>query len=218
MKVYAKNSFDRFGDDLTEEILQYLTFEDKIRLECVSKQWRRLVFNKQFAIEIHCSYITTKDNLNQLIIDEDLDEVLTKKELNNEGLISVLKKCPNITDVKIEFRVKDEVLSLISQYCSRIKSLTHSTEFDNALDFFGIYGHKLEELDIINLKQDLNENSSEDIKTILEFCPNLKKIKFFELSVIFTEDKKFLPKLEHIISGFAIDSECMDKIKILSNK
>ena len=52
MKVYPKNSFDRFGDDLTELILQYLTFEDKVRLECVSKQWRRLVFNKQFAIEI----------------------------------------------------------------------------------------------------------------------------------------------------------------------
>ena len=31
---------DRFGDDLTELILQYLTFEDKVRLECVSKQWR----------------------------------------------------------------------------------------------------------------------------------------------------------------------------------
>ena len=51
MKVYAKNSFDRLGDDLTELILQYLTFEDKVRLECVSKQWRRLVYNKQFIIE-----------------------------------------------------------------------------------------------------------------------------------------------------------------------
>ena len=40
MKVYAKNSFDRLGDDLTELILQYLTFEDKVRLECVSKQWK----------------------------------------------------------------------------------------------------------------------------------------------------------------------------------
>ena len=52
MKVYAKNSFDRFGDDLTEEILQYLTFEDKIRLECVSKKWQRCVYRKQFRINI----------------------------------------------------------------------------------------------------------------------------------------------------------------------
>ena len=52
MKVYAKNSFDRLGDDLTELILQYLTFEDKVRLECVSKQWRRLIYNKQSVINI----------------------------------------------------------------------------------------------------------------------------------------------------------------------
>ena len=60
MKVNAKNSFDRLGDDLTELILQYLTFEDKVRLECVSKQWRRLVFNKQFVIEFgyYYSYMT----------------------------------------------------------------------------------------------------------------------------------------------------------------
>ena len=50
MKVYAKNSFDRLGDDLTELILQYLTFEDTVRLECVSKQWRRLIYNKQSVI------------------------------------------------------------------------------------------------------------------------------------------------------------------------
>ena len=36
-KVYAKDSMDRFGDDLTEEVIQYLTFKDKVRLECVSK-------------------------------------------------------------------------------------------------------------------------------------------------------------------------------------
>ena len=35
MKVYAKNSFDRFSDDLTEAILKYLKFEDKIRLEII---------------------------------------------------------------------------------------------------------------------------------------------------------------------------------------
>ena len=44
MKVHLKDSMDRFGDDLTELILSFLWFEDKIRLECVSKQWKRCVF------------------------------------------------------------------------------------------------------------------------------------------------------------------------------
>ena len=52
IRDFAKDSMEKFGDDLTELILQYLTLEDKVRLECVSKQWRRLVFNKQFTIEI----------------------------------------------------------------------------------------------------------------------------------------------------------------------
>ena len=47
MKVNGKNSFDRLGDDMTELIVSYLWFEDKVRLECMSKQWRRLVFKKR---------------------------------------------------------------------------------------------------------------------------------------------------------------------------
>ena len=40
------NSFNRFGDDLCELLLSYLSFEDKIRFECVSHQFQRLIFNK----------------------------------------------------------------------------------------------------------------------------------------------------------------------------
>ena len=77
---------------------------------------------------------------------EDLDEVLTKEYpvrhiyLNNNivlnfallrsysrALLSVLMKCPNITDVKIKIRVNGEVLSLIVRYCHNIKSLNHNT-------------------------------------------------------------------------------------------
>ena len=42
--IYEKDSMDRLADDLTEEVLQYLTFSDKVRLECVSKQWMRCVY------------------------------------------------------------------------------------------------------------------------------------------------------------------------------
>src|SRR6202023_4259357 len=47
-----KASFDRFGDDLSELIVSYLTIEDKFRFECLSKQWRRLVFNKTYVLRI----------------------------------------------------------------------------------------------------------------------------------------------------------------------
>ena len=62
---YPKNCFDRFGDDLTELIVSYLWFEDKVRLECVSKQWRRLVFNKQFELNITAKNMKSRHNSGQ---------------------------------------------------------------------------------------------------------------------------------------------------------
>jgi hypothetical protein len=41
------NSFERFGDDLCEVLLSFLPISDKIKFECVSKQWQTLIFNKQ---------------------------------------------------------------------------------------------------------------------------------------------------------------------------
>jgi hypothetical protein len=53
------NSFDRFNDDLCEVLVSYLSISDKIRLECVSKHWKNLIFNKQKIIFIN--YIGDKN-------------------------------------------------------------------------------------------------------------------------------------------------------------
>jgi hypothetical protein len=46
-----KESFDyRICDDLCEVLIKYLSFEDKIRFECLSKQFQTLIFNKQFFL------------------------------------------------------------------------------------------------------------------------------------------------------------------------
>ena len=201
MKVYAKNSFDRFGDDLTELILQYLTFEDKVRLECVSKQWRRYVYIKQFVIG--------------MLRDEKLIKSFRNirkrtKAVPREALELLLKKSPNISRVCLAFKVSNEVLSLIGRYCPRLKSLDYSSDDDKALDFFRMYGHKLEELSL----REENPNN----KSFLKFCPNLKKIFVQELPVLLTEDKDFLPKLERIESFIEISPEDVNQLKILSDK
>ena len=174
MKVYAKNSFDRFGDDLTELILQYLTFEDKVRLECVSKQWRRLVFNKQFVIEILSDSKQTKNSM-------DLYRKFKKRlhSINRNALKSVLKKCQNITKFDINTKDNGSVLSLIGRYCNlnnhRIKSLklNEIISDDNTLDFFRLYGYKLEELIVEKSCKEF-----EVTKQIIDFSPNLKTIHF----------------------------------------
>ena len=63
---YLKNSMNRFGDDLIEEVLQYLTLEDKIRLECVSKQWQRCIYQRQFGLAMPGCFEQTKYSLSRL--------------------------------------------------------------------------------------------------------------------------------------------------------
>ncbi len=42
-----KDSFNRFGDDLTELLLSYLSLKQKFSFECVCKQWKGLIYNRQ---------------------------------------------------------------------------------------------------------------------------------------------------------------------------
>ena len=212
-KVYPKNSFDRFGDDLTELIASYLWFEDKVHLECVSKQWRRLVFNKQFGIELTSNRFNSNKNKNCL-------KFLRLLYRGNQLTIqSILKKCPNIVHVKIDLeQVSSQVLSLIVHYCHRIKSLTYCCYIErndiNVLSFFRIYGHKLEELII-------SDAYKTTIEEILKFCPNLKKLEIPYKLILFKENKKFPPKLQEFSFGvhcIQIYSEDVIKMKIWVNK
>ena len=213
MKVYAKNSFDRLGDDLTELIVSYLWFEDKVRLECVSKQWRRLVFNKQFVIQF--SEYPSKNNFISLVRNIGTKEAIFKRQ----ELISLLKKCPNITKVMfILRRMNSYELSLFGQYCPRLKSLEwflfgYHMNGTEDLDFYRMYGHKLEELIFA-------KNSGNNAKIILEMCPNLKNVwlhrKFFLSADIL--DKVFFSSLENFGKRLNIKFDKTNELKILSDK
>ena len=184
-QVCAKESMDRFDDRLTEEMLQYLTFEDKVRLECVSKQWRRLVFNKQFGIELEFNYSEEKQNSE--------NKPFNRMRVKEQYLESVLKKCPNIRKVILSTTdINSKLLSLIGQYCHQIRSLTLNSSGINDLDFFRMYGHKLEEL---SLTQCLN---NEKIKHILKLSPNLRKVGVKDSSVLLKKEQEYLPNLEHM--------------------
>ena len=124
-----------------------------------------------------------------------------------------MKKCPNITKVKLWITVNNSVLSLIGRYCHRIKSLTYQlyTE-DRSLSFFQQYGHKLEELYLYS--------NNEIIEQYLRHCPNLKNVFIRDKSFRFPEDKEFLPKLVQIKSVILTLnlSKDLTSIKILSDK
>ena len=114
---YRKDSFDRFGDDLTELILSFLWFEDKIRLECVSKQWKRCVFQRQSVIEIYFMRShETPNTLNGLFrrIDDE-------RQSDEQRLVSVMKKCQNISTVFLDRRTEREVRKRMRYYYPGVK-------------------------------------------------------------------------------------------------
>ncbi|CAG2117240.1 unnamed protein product, partial [Medioppia subpectinata] len=56
-KNYPKNSMDRFGDELSQVLVSYLSFDDRFRYECVSKRFRKTVFESVVDIDINDRFI-----------------------------------------------------------------------------------------------------------------------------------------------------------------
>ena len=194
---------DRFGDDLTEEVLQYLSLKDKIRLECVSKQWQRCVYIKHFNIDVR-------------FIQEKLPNYIyfKRRPFVGQHLESLLKKCSNIrrVDINMDVVYKSNVLSLIGRYCPHIKSLTYYSDYndENVLLFFQSYGHKLEELNLFRYSKQLEQ--------ILRLCPNLNKVRLPGNSQ-FPDDKEFLPKIQHIINEKGPNTDInINNMVLLSSK
>ena len=167
-KVYAKDSMDRLGDDLSEEVIQYLTFGDKVKLESVSKQWRRLVFSKQFAIDLLNGFEECKDSLSAKFNDI--------KPINRKSLESVLKKCPNICRVSLSEELCDMCLKLITKYCRRVTKLRLAVccEETALMSFATKHGMWLQEFTIRYSFYD--REVPKYVKNFLQMCPNIKNI------------------------------------------
>jgi hypothetical protein len=184
----TKSSFDRFGDDLTELIVSYLSFEDQIRLECLSKYWKNSVFNQIFELKVNNN-----------------SRLASKFVLNMTAFQSVLKKCPNLKIISFDRNVVSDgrELSLIGQYCPHIEELEYVPSFyrrTQFLDFGRQYGHRLKRL----FPNSYDFHWFSPILTIviefLRFCPNLEEIsaQIFGTKDNTIKDPNFLPNIKSI--------------------
>src|SRR5260370_21992883 len=53
---YDRESFDRFGDDLCGLLLSYLGHNEKLRYECVSKQWQRVIYLREKRLDCKATH------------------------------------------------------------------------------------------------------------------------------------------------------------------
>src|SRR5882757_1646852 len=101
---YSSDSFERFGDDLCELLLSYLSVKQKKRFECVSKQWQRLVFNKQQKLKISF-YSECNDTIK---LSSDIS-------YSNDIFKNLFTKFKYIYHLEIDFYIYGKVLEVINK-------------------------------------------------------------------------------------------------------
>jgi len=192
-----RDSFShRICDDLCEVLLSYLSFEDKIRFECVSKQWKKLIFNKQFIIEVYQrSYGDQIYGLNQLLKGRNLDMFAFE---------SVLTKCQFINQITIGFvKNTEQVLQSITNCSNNLKkiSIYFRDISRHVIKQFGIKcGPKLTIIDFrVYRCVGTNPVSTDNYKLLIRLCPNLEQVFNVEMSAIIDGNQKLLPKLKKVI-------------------
>ena len=215
---FCRESIDRFGDDLIELILSYLSFEDKIRLECLSKQCRSLIFNKQFVLEVH-KMKRSHNTLNKLVSKKTKHKI---PKINKTNLTSVLKKCPNLRELLINVFIEDKDLRIIADYCRRVTTLElkaiclHRYVF---IDFGQQFGPNLKALKLETHKLLTNKNAELNVTKFLKMCKNLRKIEMPSNHKLFVcTDKDFLPKLEIIEEIRIYSNTNQNELKTLADK
>ena len=165
---YRRDSFDdRVCDDLCEVILKYLSLKDKLKLEFVSKQFQRTVFNSQSKQYLILSPKSDKhlEKLKQLSEKyPKLNRIYFGGEVISNPLIEVIiKNCNNLTH--IQFRNYTQIGTEVLE------------------KFFNNFGHKL--ISITNSHQNIgsqlrNAPNIEEL-TVNTFDSQLSQIEFNKL-------------------------------------
>ena len=213
----TRDSFDRFGDDLSQLILSYLTLSEKFKYECVCSQWQRLVFSRHSVLHINGfdSFYSLKCLANK--------ELKTKYynifSIDKNNFESLLKKCSNIQTIKIDWKcICDETsLTLIADNCPLLKRFTiSSTEHlpfsDEVLYNFGIKSGPT--LQVFETDVKFNGNS----KLFLSYCSHLKSINALnDCQNLIDCRENFLPKLQEL-NYLLTDDKDLKSFEILTNK
>ncbi|CAG2111985.1 unnamed protein product [Medioppia subpectinata] len=130
-----KDSFtDRISDGLSQELLKYLPFKDKLRLESVSKQFQRTIYTKQYILFLG-------PNNNYEDVSKSTEQSIRNNEClaftSQEALESVLKKCRNISEIYIIDESynplqNDGLISAVFNHCHNLDAIKCS--FDGLTD------------------------------------------------------------------------------------
>jgi hypothetical protein len=120
------DSFERFGDDLCGLLLSFLPISHKIKFECVSKQWKSLLFNRKQKLIITYSE-DNKYTIKTICFEREPKHWMQRIRyyINTTLLEKVFKKFKYITHLVMnsgkhlicEYNNEPKVFELIANYC-----------------------------------------------------------------------------------------------------
>ena len=197
---YYVNSFDRFGDDLCQLILTYLPLIQKIRFQCISKQWKSLIFNKQKILYLN--------NLENVWKDRDYFHsrgsqinvlyYLWQKKYFFQNLIKKFKYLKVLEmNGYFEYEIIDDLIKL--QYLQHF-SYTRFINESNLIKYVKHFGERLKS---INIRGFDDRESSQ----LFKFTPNVEKVYVNHICQEFIAI--FVPKLQQIYI------KCVDSVRQL---
>lgn len=188
-----RKSFEnRICDDLCEELLKYLPFEDRFRLESVSKQFQRTIFSKQTDLTMDYSL------KNKLKVPSAGRKVFA---LNLSAIETILKKCRNIRSINLNnLYYSCNRIGFRSEYNKLIAVIANSC--NNLVDF-ECYVNKMNKKTIQLMAKKLGlklssfrflHSDEKFDKNVLISLPNLKDLSLnsylpLSLSNIFQENQ-----------------------------
>ena len=199
---YRRDSFcDRFCDDLCEEILQYLSLEDKLRIECVSKQFQRSVFKRQYELHIntrgpkvHKIHLDNKHRsvprwYNYYSLQNPFRKHYNYYYIEDQSLDSfkaLLKKCPNIASIELDGHNIYEVFRIIIENCNNLSEVIAMTY--------------------------INDSNFEELQR--KFGPKIKYLRTIRPLI----DFNVFPNIEKIKAGYLIDDSIIPQLKLAKLK
>ena len=220
--VDKKSFSDRFCDDLCEDILQYLSLEDKLRLECVSKQFQRTVFRRQYKLYLNMSADEHKNYLNNkhMFSMRRVHNYYYIEDQSIDSFKALLKKCQNIESIKLEGHHDSEsaydphmcnqVFGLIIENCNNLSEVLVKKGLDDINEYFfeefhRKFGPKIKCLRTLRQMSQLSrfqniekiEISFVDDESVI---PQLNLAKLKNLEIWLYEDEDHI--LQTVISSF----------------
>ena len=218
----SNNSFDRYGDDLTGLLLSYLPAKEKFRYECISRQWKRLIFNNIYGIQIgklenevdrgsHILIRLSKNSVDLSMLEKILDkclniksvlvsEFITGHEFSNRELVFklLIKKCNNLNRFPKNFHVNDESLMMdfLEKFGKKINVVSCTSDIQEEGNMMDLYKRKLTNLKKIYLAY--NNGTSGGFLKLININPD--KLEAVEIRIRITSDVT-IKRLEDLIES-----------------